>query len=278
MKVAILGCGAIGSLFLGYLSEQGRDVTGVVKDYQKEVLDKKGLIIENVKGVANFKVRTAVNLNEKPDIVVLATKINDLEKAINDNIENLKDAIIVSIQNGIKAERIINNYFSQDKIISGIVMFGATFYAPNKVTHNFGKDLVLGNIFGAETQSIDQVKNLFSGIFETTISHNIKGAKYLKLFINLNNCIPAALGVSIQKAFADLDCARLAIRLNREAYAIVKNSDTELEDLPTYPKNRIDGLVSMELEQAAGLFSKIMISPTFSSAFLSFPIATTLPS
>ncbi|MFH1504913.1 MAG: ketopantoate reductase family protein [Candidatus Omnitrophota bacterium] len=260
MKTAVIGCGAIGGLFLGKLSECPCDLIGVVRGYQKKSLEEEGLIIETAGKSVNYQIKIDTKLNENPDVAIFTVKINDLEQAVRDNIENLKDTIIVSTQNGIKAERILSKYFGKDKIITGIVMFGATFYAPNKVVHNFGKDLILGNIFGAVSDSLEQVQNLLSGSFEIKISNNIKGAKYLKLFINLNNCIPAVLGLSMQETFADLDCARLAIRLNREAYAIAKNSGIELESLPSYPKQKIEGLASIGLEYAAELFSKLMIS------------------
>ena len=51
----------------------------------------------------------------------------------------------------------------------------------------------------------------------------------------------------------------MAINLNKEAYAVITKATIKLESLPAYPKERIEGLVNMPLDQAAGLFSKIMI-------------------
>ena len=260
MKIAVLGCGAIGGLFLGYLTKDNKDVVGIVKDYQKEAIEKQGLVIEGIRGNSTVKPKIDTQLREKVDIVIFATKINDLEYLVSKNIEQLKDSILVTTQNGVRADYILNKHFRKESIVTGIVMFGSTFYAPNKIVHNFDGDFIVGNIFGVNHAGINTVKSAVSSSFNTVNMQNIKGAKYLKVFINLNNCIPACLGVSMQEAFSDLNIAALAIKLNKEAYSVVEKSGIELESLSTYPKERLGGLVSMEVGAAAGLFSKIVTS------------------
>lgn len=260
MRIAVIGCGAIGGLFLGYLADQGLDVIGIVRQHQKQPLNDQGLLIEGVGGSKKYKVCVDTKLKERVDLAIFATKISDIEGAVQDNLEHLKDAIILSTQNGVEADYILNKYFPSESIITGIVMFGATYYPPNKVMHNFEGELILGNIFGDNVKDFDKVKEFLGKGFKISETSNIKGAKYLKVFINLNNCIPAALGISMQEAFADLELAELSIRLNKEAYQVVTKSGITLESLPTYPKERLQGLVSMDVEEATKLFSKIMTS------------------
>ncbi|MCF7908339.1 MAG: 2-dehydropantoate 2-reductase [Candidatus Omnitrophica bacterium] len=258
MKIAVLGCGAIGGLFLGYLAKDGHDVVGVVRDHQKGLLLKEGLSLEGVRGSHKQEVKVDTKLTERVDLAIFATKVNDLEAIINDNFEFLKNSLALTTQNGIQADHIVNSFIPENKILSGIVMFGATFYSPDKVIHNFEGELVLGNIYNTKVEKYEEVVNLLKPAFNVVSSDNIKGAKYLKLFVNLNNCIPAILGVSMQEAFVDIDLARLAIKLNKEAYEIITKANIELASLLTYPKERIEGLVKMPLDEAAGLFSKIM--------------------
>ena len=260
MKIAVIGCGAIGGLFLGYLSESNSDVIGVVREYQKQEILKQGLFIEGVRGRINIHPKVDVRLKEKPDLAILATKINDLEKAVEDNIEYLKDSILLTTQNGIRADYMLKNYVPVEQIITGIVMFGATYLPANKIIHNFPGDLLLGNIFAKEIKELNWVKESLATAFNVSWVDNMIGAKYLKIFINLNNCIPAILGVSMQEAFADLDIAELAIRLNKEAFGIVQKSNIELASLPTYPKERLQALVSQDTKEAARILSKVMTS------------------
>jgi len=257
MKIAVLGCGAIGGLFLGYLTQTGQDVIGIVRDYQKGPLSGEGLIIEGARS-SQTKVRVDTELREAVDLAIFTTKIQNLEEIINANHVFLKEATLLSTQNGIRADYILSDYFPKDKIISGIVMFGATFYPPNKVVHNFGDELIVGNIFSENVALKDEVKTILGTVFKVSELDNIKGAKYLKLLINLNNCIPALMGKSMQEVFADIDMARLAVELSRQAYQVISKSGIELVSLPGYPKERLESLVSMPPEEAAQVFSKIM--------------------
>ena len=59
---------------------------GVVKDYQKEPLLKEGLVIEGVRGNKAYKVNADTELKEKIDLAILATKINDLDSAVQKNL------------------------------------------------------------------------------------------------------------------------------------------------------------------------------------------------
>ena len=138
MKISVLGCGAIGGLILAELSKQGEDITGIVRDYQKQAIDKDNLLIEGLSGKDSVKVRTESKLSEVADLAIFSTKINDLKEVIETNLDYLKDSSVLTTQNGIRADYIMKEYFPEDKIITGIVMFGATFYAPNRIVHNFG--------------------------------------------------------------------------------------------------------------------------------------------
>ncbi|MBN2482934.1 MAG: ketopantoate reductase family protein [Candidatus Omnitrophica bacterium] len=259
MRVAILGCGAIGGAFLGYLSGRS-EVIGIVKEYQKEPLTREGLKIEGVRGTHNVKVNVQTVLTEPVDVAVIATKIADLEAVLKENGPYLKDSFILTTQNGIAADYIVENYSHASRIITGIVMFGATFYPPDRVVHNFEGSLVVGSLFKNPRWQFDQIERILSPVTRVVNEKNIRGAKYLKIFVNLNNCIPAVLGVSLQDAFSNLEIAECAIYVNREAYSVIEDAGIELVSLPGYPKERIQGLVTMPPKEAAVLFSKVMAS------------------
>lgn len=260
MKVAVLGCGAIGGLFLAYLAKQERDVVGVVRNYQKDIFNQQGLIISKGKTEEVIRVKVTTKLETEVDLAVFASKTNDLEQIIGDNLSYLKKAVVLSTQNGLRGDYILREFFKPERILTSVVMFGATFYPPNKIVSNFEGSLVVGNIFGQKISNLEEIINYLRLVSEVVESSDIRGAKYLKLFINLNNCIPACLGQSMQDTFLDPDLSRLAIKLNQEAYKVVVGSGIKLTNLPTYPKERIESLVSMDINQAASIFSKIMSS------------------
>lgn len=257
MKIAILGCGAIGGLFLSGLSEK-HDVFGVVREYQKEALTREGLLIKQGQTERAVKVNIGLCLKESVDLAVFATKISDLDSILSKNKDYLRQAIAVTTQNGIGAEKVLEDFFPKEKIISSILMSGATFYPPNRVIYNFEGSLIFGNIFQKATPKLSKISEILSHSFRIEAAKDIRGAKYLKLFINLNNCLPAILGLSMQEAFSDLHISKLAVELNKEAYRIVQTAGINLADLPGYPKERIQGLVSKPSDQSAQIFSKVM--------------------
>lgn len=261
MKTAVIGCGAIGGLFLGYLGEKGVNVFGVTRPYQADIFKREGLIIEGVRGAKTVRdLQVGPRLEEKVDLAIFAVKTQNLPEAVAKNLDYLSGARVLSTQNGVAADRILACYFDKNKIITGIVMFGATFFEPNRIVHNFEGELLLGNMFGEEIQGLDEIRDILRRAFSVDTAENIKGKKYLKLFVNLNNCIPACLGKSMQEVFADKEVCRVAIKLLGEAGRVVNASGIVLDNLPTYPKERVEGFIHMPLDDAAGLFSKIMTS------------------
>lgn len=260
MKIGIIGTGAIGGLILAYLSDRGNELYCTGRPYQVASFLKEGLFVEGVRGNTQIKnIKIATILKEKVDLAILAVKTQDLEEAIGENKSTLKNAILVTTQNGVKAEYVLAGHFKKKDIVTAIVMFGSTFIPPNKIVHNFEGEVVLGDIFKEGNEdTLPAVKSLFQGAFDCSIVPDIQGAKYLKIFVNLNNCIPACLGVPMQEAFADISMCKTAIGLIREAYAAVRSARIELQSLPSFNKEKVLGFVNREFDDAASLFSKIM--------------------
>ena len=95
-------------------------------------------------------------------------------------------------------------------------MFGSTYVKPGEVTLNFEGDWIIGKPFEPVDAKAKEITELLGQAFPTVISEDIIGMKWLKLFVNFNNCIPAVIGKSMQETFADLDLCRLSILLLKE--------------------------------------------------------------
>jgi len=115
----------------------------------------------------------------------------------------LCDTWILTSQNGIQADRITSCYVDKQRVLSSIVMFGATYLEPGKVVHNFEGSWILGRFSGPVDEKVSEVAAVLSTAFPVVTSDRIQGMKYLKIFVNANNCIPAILGVSMQEPFDD---------------------------------------------------------------------------
>lgn len=259
MKIAVIGAGAIGSLVAGYLKEKQEEVYLVGRADTAGAINRDGLKISGVRG--DFKVRLPVfeSLSLKPQLAVLACKTQDIEAALKDSAPLLRGIPLVSVQNGVRAEEIIARYLPKENIVSSIVMFGATYLEPGKVVHNFEGSWIIGKSgHAAPDKQLVDISMVLDKVFPVVISEDIRGMKYLKIFVNANNCLPAILGVSMQEAFSDLEVSRISIAIWKEGFEVVSACGIKMLSLPGFPLENITKLTAMPAREAAKIFSGIM--------------------
>lgn len=260
MRIVIIGAGAIGGLVAAYLKDKGADVRLIAKKEQAEAIKKSGLAIDGVRGKINAKIDVDTKINTNADLVILAVKTQDIEEVIRQNGEFLKDSIIITTQNGIKADEIVAKLINNANIISTIVMFGATYLSAGSITHNFEGGWIIGRLNGKINEKLKEVEQVLNHAFKITISEQIKGMKWTKLFINLNNCIPAVVDLSMQETFKEVEMAAISIQLLKEAFDIVEKCEIKPVSLPEFDIKRYVALANMPRDEAAKIFSNIMFN------------------
>jgi 2-dehydropantoate 2-reductase len=258
MKIAVIGAGAIGSVVAGYLAKAGEDVLLVGRKDQVDAINQNGLLVKGIRGEETLSLRALTRLDRAYDLIIFTVKTQDIEDAYQHNAEFLENGLIMTSQNGVQADNLLSGHFDKDKIISSIVMFGATYVRPGEVTFNFEGNWIIGKPFAPKDPSVHKVADVLGKAFTVKVVDEIIGMKWLKLFINFNNCIPALTGKSMQETFADMDLCRLSIMLLKEGLAVVQSAKVELVSLPDFPKERTLGLASMPIEQAAGVINKVL--------------------
>lgn len=264
MKIAVIGAGAIGSLVVGYLKLKGEDISLVGHSSSVKAIQEKGLEISGVRG--NFRI-DKIDISEKlhfsPDLIILTTKTQDIKAALENNSKYISaNTTIITTQNGISAEDIVAEYLPKEKIVSSIVMFGSTFLEPTRIVHNFEGSWVLGSYFNNQDmdEKIRPIGDVLQKAFPIVITREIKGMKYLKIFINANNCIAAVLGVSMQEAFGDIEVSRIGMSVWREGVEVINKAGIKLVSLPDFPLERFEKLNSLPLQEAAKIYSQVMVT------------------
>jgi 2-dehydropantoate 2-reductase len=260
MKIAVIGPGAIGGLIAGYLKDKGEDVVLVGHKDAVSAIANEGLQISGCRD--NFKIKIDIfeELKNKVDLVILATKTQDIEKALGQNRRYLEKSIILTTQNGVKADEIVAKYVKKENIISSIVMFGATYLEPGKIVHNFDKKWVIGKPYAGNAGGVEKVKHVLSKIFPIEVSNDIMGMKWLKVFANANNCIPAIVGKSMQECFISLDLCEVSIGIWQEGLGAINKAGIKLTDLPDFRVEQVVKMTSMPPKEAAKIFSGIMVN------------------
>jgi 2-dehydropantoate 2-reductase len=260
MNIAVIGAGAIGGVVAGYLVDKDEQVILAAHPEHVAPILQNGLTIEGARGRLCVRLPVRRRLEEEVDLAIVATKTRDLEEAITENFEYLKDTHIVSVQNGVRGEKIIAERLGADRLFPSIVMFGATYLAPGKIVHNFEGDWIVGGANSGEREMLHEITKVTSKIFPSPISDDIGGMKWMKLFLNANNCLPAILGKSMQETFSNIPVCKISIRIWQEGFELVNKAQISLSSLPTFPVERLNQLVTMPLDESAKVFSSIMLN------------------
>ena len=258
MKIAVIGSGAIGGLVAGDLKHRKEDVFLVGRGRLVEAIAKDGLHISGTRGNIDARVEIFHQLEQRVNLVILAMKTEALDKFLKDNLSYLKDTNVLTTQNGIQAEKILANHIRKENIISSIVMFGSTYTEPNNITHNFEGKWIIGRPFIKNDSRVKAISGVLNNIFPTVISDDILGMKWLKVFVNANNCLPAILGKSMQDTFKHLEACKMSIAIWKEGLELTRRTETKLASLPDFPLERLEKLTAMPIEEAAKVFSGIM--------------------
>lgn len=258
MKIAVIGAGAIGGLVAGYLKLKEPDVSLVGRPDSVKAIKENGLEIKGIRGAFNIKIDAYEKLNFNPELIILATKTQDIDTALRENLRFIKGSPILTTQNGIQAENLASNYLPKEKIISSIVMFASTYLEPAKIMHNFEGSWIIGRFFAKNDEDVVRISKILDKAFPAILAEELAGMKYLKIFVNANNCIPAILGKSMQEAFSDIEISRISIAIWKEGLDIVRKAGINLVSLPDFPLERLTKLASLPTPEAAKVYSGIM--------------------
>jgi 2-dehydropantoate 2-reductase len=165
MKILVLGAGALGGYFGGWLAEAGANVTFLVRPARKASLDKLGLIIDSPIGALRRPIRTIVADEVRPiyDIVLLACKAYDLDTAVAAVTPAIgPTTAILPILNGISHIEQLTNIFGPNAVIGGLCKIQATLGDDGRVLHmNVWNEIVFGELDGSTSDRVRTLAALF---------------------------------------------------------------------------------------------------------------------
>lgn len=238
MKTVIIGAGAMGSLFGGFLSLSGEEVWLV--DIWKEHIDairSKGIVIEEKGTTRNISINAAADIRSigKADFVLYFVKTYHTEKAVTDSLALEKeDTLFLTLQNGLGNEESICRQVDRKKVILGVTGQGATLLGPGHIRHaGWGKTYV-GELDGRITEKIDRIFRMFlkAGI-ETEVSSRIHDLVWEKLFVNVGiNALAALLGLKNGQLLDYPETLRLLESLVSEAIEVAKGKGIQIQGNP----------------------------------------------
>ena len=205
-KVAVLGAGAMGSMFGGLLGAGGLEVT-LIDIWAEHVaaVRARGLRLVGDEGERMVPVSATTEPSEagEADVVLVHCKAYHTTAAV-EAARGLfgADTVAISFQNGLGNEEAIGEVIGIERVLGGTTAQGASLLGPGAVRYYGDLPSQIGELAGGVSDRAERIADALSGAgLQTTASTEIRRDIWRKLLANV------ALGAL--SALADLTIAEL---------------------------------------------------------------------
>ncbi len=244
MKIAIIGVGAMGSVYAGLLADQGGHDVWAIDTWADhvEAIRTKGLRVEGASGDRTVRINATTNAADvsDADLVIIATKDDGAAAAGKAALGVAKaGAPILTIQNGLGSADKVAEVVGSDRILMGVVGgFGASMKGPGHAHHNGMEFLRLGEMNGGLSPRLETVKAAWeAGGFKVLAFDDIHKMVWEKLICNCTYSGPCALtGLRVGEVQANPSAWSIAAACANEAYlvAVAKGIKLDFDDPVRY--------------------------------------------
>ena len=237
MRVCIVGCGAVGSIFAANLAQLD-DVEIWAYDLAQEHVDAinaNGLRLSGAGEVVG-KLRATSVPGELPacDFGIVATKAMHTEEAIAATAHAFADGAVCSVQNGIGNEETLAGHVS--RVIRGTTFPAGRIVEPGHVQWDVKGDTTIGP-FEPSPASFDEVERLAEACtragLPTEAVADARGPQWRKLIFNAaTNPVGALTGLTHGRVCEDPALRRLVSGLVDEGKAVAAAQNIVLDADP----------------------------------------------
>jgi 2-dehydropantoate 2-reductase len=229
VRIAVIGCGAIGSLYAAHLGRVPGVQVWVVDPWAEhtEAMNARGLRVTGLADfVATVHARTDGSSLPTCDFGLVATKAPDTLAAVEGARAAVANASVVSVQNGLGNEEVIAGLVP--RVIRGSIVTAGAIEAPGVVRYDAPGDSWFGP-FEPRPAPMGEVERLArlltDGGLRTHALKDARGPQWTKVIFNAATSPLAALtGLSVGHVCADTGLRRLVDRLITEAEAVCEQA------------------------------------------------------
>jgi 2-dehydropantoate 2-reductase len=225
-RIAIIGTGAMGSIYAVMMAEAGHDVWAIDswKDHV-ESITANGLRLGGISGdrrVTTITAATDLAVAGACDLYVIATKaggVGDAAGAVASVMRS--DSLVLTIQNGLGAAERIAAHMPTDNVLLGVADgFGASMRGPGHAHHNAMRMIRLGEIDGGITERLGNLEALWQEAgFTARAFADITQLIWEKFVCNVTLSAPCtAFDCNVGTLMANAEAWAVALDCAREAY------------------------------------------------------------
>lgn len=268
MKIAVLGAGAMGSIYGGHLS-MNNDVYMI--DKKEDLVEKisaDGLkLYENDKDVVYHpKALLSSEGIGEVDLVIIFVKALYSRAALMENKAIIGDnTYVLTLQNGAGHEDIIEEFVPKERIIIGTTEDNGAILDNGYVRRGGKGKTNIGMLVEDKNGMLDKVKECFDGCgFDTHIYSNIQQLIWDKLFTNVSlSALTGVLQVPIGFIAEDEYAWNMTVTLIKEAMQVAKamglefDEDEMIERVRNTSINSPEGRTSIYADLKAGRLTEV---------------------
>ncbi len=234
MRIAIVGTGAMGSVYAGYLAEGGHEVLAydTWTDHMSAIRQH-GLRIDGPDGSRRIRgIRVIEDMASAVDcdLVVIATKARDAVAAASAVRPVLgPNAVALTIQNGLGAGERVGAILPAGRVLLGVAEgFGASVEGPGHVAHTAMRCVHLGDLDFHDPERLETVGEAWreSG-FPVRTHADILPVVWEKFLCNValsGSC--TAIRCTVGELLADPERWAIGMGCMREAYEVAQAEGT----------------------------------------------------
>jgi 2-dehydropantoate 2-reductase len=228
MKIAVVGTGAMGSVYAGLLAKAGHEVWAIERWAEHlDAIERSGL---TVSGASGSFVIDDLHLGRVPadagpsDVWIVATKAHDVEAVAAGIAPLLRPSdVVMAFQNGLGSGERVARQLPDEHVVVGIAEgFGSSVPAPGHVHHEGMRLIRIGELHGGLTARVQHLEREWRAAgFNTRAFADVHLMIWEKFLCNVTLSAPTAVfDVTVGELMAAPDAWAVALGCTREAYQL----------------------------------------------------------
>ncbi len=240
MKIAIVGTGAMGSVYAARFGKAGHEVWAI--DTWQEHLDAIATAGLTVSGASGIYVVDNLHVGRSPDdagpcdLWIIATKAAAVEEVAAEIAPLLRpDSVVMALQNGLGAGERVATHIPKEYVVIGIAEgFGSSIPQPGHVHHEGMRLIRIGEMDGGVTERVQRIEQAwYSAGFNVRAFADVSLMVWEKFLCNVTLSAPcAAFDVTVGELMSNPETWSVALGCTAEAYrlALAKGVEFPFED------------------------------------------------
>lgn len=242
MKIAVIGAGALGSLFGGLLGGDGHDVWLLHhRPAVATAIEEDGVVVEAVDGTTRqFDVRATVDATRvgRSDLAIVLVKSHQTLSAVDQHGACIgPETRVLSLQNGLTNHHRLRDRLGVDRTLHGVTYQGVSTEGPGRIRRTEPGRSVLG---GRDAAFARQIGNVFdsAGIEAEVVPDPFRAIWEKQLWGTAIKPLAALTRLPNRELVADERLADLMDRLLAETAAVASTRGVDVDPDATFEELR----------------------------------------